>query len=446
MWLPLSFLLVLGFGVWLLLLTEQQRHSKPPEKLLTANPQGFIFGEYRRFLRKPQFFYKSEDTDGHILIIGGSGSGKTSSILLPSFPALRSTKFVIDVKGEIAAATAHLPGRRKIFNPMSAASFGYDPYYRLRGSDNPMQEAKEIAQILIPEPPNLKDPFWVRATQKLVTGFMLHYCNEGVSFADTMIEIVRRPIDLHVKDVLAVTGSTPAQYCLNGFVRKPERLDDFYTELTNEIMLFATDERVKALLCKPENISPLDLEEDCDVFLCVPEDKIDQWRPLTNLIINQFFKHFERRPEKTAKPITFIFEEAPRFGKYESVATGLNTLRSKNIIMCLIAQSLAQFDMIYGEAQRKTIFDNCTYQAILGARDADTQEYFSRLVGTREVTRQGQSTNYAPDKDEERGHTVSQHIIDQRIIQPHEFTTLKDVVLLSPWGYHRAGKIRPVVG
>ena len=67
------------------------------------------------------------------------------------------------------------------------------------------------------------------------------------------------------------------------------------------------------------------------------------------------------------------------------------------------------------------------------------------MVGTREATRQGESNSYEPDSGEQRGYTVSQHIIDRRIIQPHEFATLGDVVLLSPWGCCRAEKIRPVV-
>ena len=80
----------------------------------------------------------------------------------------------------------------------------------------------------------------------------------------------------------------------------------------------------------------------------------------------------------------------------------------------------------------------------MGAQDAETQEYFSRLVGTQSVVQQGLSTSYAPDEDMERGHTVSQHMAVKRVIEPHEFATLGDVVLLSPWGCYRAGKIRPV--
>ena len=48
----------------------------------------------------------------------------------------------------------------------------------------------------------------------------------------------------------------------------------------------------------------------------------------------------------------------------------------------ILTQSLAQLDLIYGRESRQVIADNCSYKAILKATDADTQEYFSKLVGT----------------------------------------------------------------
>ena len=220
-------------------------------------------------------------------------------------------------------------------------------------------------------------------------------------------------------------------------------LSNIFAELNNKIRLFSSDKQIIAALSKQDIITPKDLEAGIDIFLSIPEDKLDQWKPLLSLITSQFLKHFERRPDKTATPILFLLDEFPRLGKIEPIVTGLTTLRSKKITIALIIQSLAQLDYLYGHELRRVILDNCSYKAILGASDAETQDYFSRLVGTVEATREGQSINYAPDGDEEWGHTVSHHTVDQRIIQPHEFATLRDVVMLSPWGYFRAGKIRP---
>jgi hypothetical protein len=107
-------LLAVGFGVFVLMQIENGTHQKPPKELLNIKAQGFVFGIYRCFLRKPQYFHKSENTDGHILIVGGSGSGKTSGLVIPSILAWEGSVFAVDIKGELAAATAHRPGERKI--------------------------------------------------------------------------------------------------------------------------------------------------------------------------------------------------------------------------------------------------------------------------------------------------------------------------------------------
>jgi type IV secretion system protein VirD4 len=438
-----AYLVVLAFGVLLLFFSDQPKQSKPPKELLTLNHQGFIFGEYQRLFCQPRYFFKHEQTDGHILVCGGAGSGKSSGIAIPSILGWQNAVFAIDIKGELSAATAHEPGQHKIFNPASLDTWGFDPFYLLRESDNPAQEAHEIAAAIIPEPANLKDPFWVRAAQNLLTGFILDYYQQGFNFVETVQAILSKPVAEHVKYIFEVGGEL-AKYYMSQFVNlKAETLAGVFAELSNNLMLFATDKNIIAALSKEKNISPEDLEAGIDIFLSIPEDKLEQWRPLLTLITNQFLKHFERRPDKTAKPILFLLDEFPRLGKIETVATALTTLRSKKITICLIIQSLAQLDYLYGREQRRVILDNCSYKAILGASDAETQEYFSRLVGSVEAIRQGQSISYSPSSNEGRGYTISQYLTEKRLIQPHEFATLPDVVLLTPWGYFRAGKIRP---
>ena len=440
----LLWLAVFGFGGGLLFGMENHKNPKPPRELLNVKAQGFVFGEYHQFLRKSQYFCKPEQTDGHILIVGGAGSGKSTGLAIPSLRAWQQRIFAIDIKGELSAATTDKPAMRKVFNPIQPDSWGYDPYYLLHHSDNPAQAAKEIAAAIIPEPANVKDPFWVQAAQNLLTGFLLHFHHNGYSFVDTIAEIFNEPVAYYVDVIFKHTTNKAAKVHMSQFVgMEGKTLAGIFSELSNHITLFTTDEYIKAALSKENTICPDDLENGFDVFLSIPEDKLDQWKPLFTLITNQFLKHFERRPDKNATPILFLLDEFPRLGKIESIATGLTTLRSKKITIALIIQSLAQLDCLYGHDQRRVILDNCSYKAILGAQDAETQEYFSRLVGTKEATRQGESTSYTPDRDEERGYTVSQHVIDRRIIQPHEFATLGDVVLLTPWGYCRAGKIRP---
>ena len=109
-------------------------------------------------------------------------------------------------------------------------------------------------------------------------------------------------------------------------------------------------------------------------------------------------------------------------------------------------QSLAQLDAIYGHDERKVISDTCGYKAILGATDADTQEYFSRLVGTYDKIRTSNSKNYAPYVGLPTGkgtHTMPE---EKRIIKPEEFASLGDIVLLTPFGFYGVEKVPYYLG
>lgn len=160
---------------------------------------------------------------------------------------------------------------------------------------------------------------------------------------------------------------------------------------------------------------------------------------MITLIIQQFLAHFERRPEGSTEPILFLLDEFARFGKIDGILNGLATLRSKKITICIIIQSLAQLDAIYGRDQRKIITDNCAYKAILWATDADTKEYFRKLVGVDEVQQESFTKDLKnPFFDMVTSSNVS--TVQRTIIRPEEFAYLKDIVLLTTDGFSMVEK------
>jgi type IV secretion system protein VirD4 len=182
------------------------------------------------------------------------------------------------------------------------------------------------------------------------------------------------------------------------------------------------------------------------VFLRFQEDKLEQWSSVTALMINQLFRTLERRADKgtgggNVTPVLVMLDEAARLGKIETIKNALATLRSKAVTICLIVQSLAQLDEIYGRDARRTIVDNCAYKAILSATDADSQEYFSRLVGTCEIEKESHGKNYDADSGIETGSNSHWGKFREPIIFPHEFAKLKDIALMTPEGFCRVDKV-----
>ena len=127
----------------------------------------------------------------------------------------------------------------------------------------------------------------------------------------------------------------------------------------------------------------------------------------------------------------FLLDEFARLGKIESILNGLATLRSKGITVCLIFQSLAQLDVIYGKEQRKVICDNCGYWAVLRVNDNESAKYIADSIGTYDKTDFKALGN--------RGTSTTTE--EKRIVKPEMLARLdRELVMLTPYGYLRVTK------
>ena len=354
--------------------------------------------------------------------------------------AWREAVFCIDIKGELHENTRQTRKNARVFDPLNKSTYGYDPFYLLKFSENPAQEARAIAQALVPLSPNVQDPFWAESAQNLLTSAILHFSARGLSFLETVEQI----LDTSPKNLVKQLQNSPqreARFCVNSLAdMKIETVSSIASELGKNLVPFATDNSlIHALSCE-KNITPTDLEYGMDVFICIQEHLLRQWKTLITLIVSQFLRHFEQRPNMTATPILFLLDEFPRLGKIDEITDGLATLRSKKITICPIIQSLSQLDLIYGEASRRVIVDNCAYKVVFNATDADSQEYFSRLVGTHEKLKITQDLRLEPITNFVAGKGTSKTSEEKRKLKPENWATLREIALFTPFGFFNVEK------
>ena len=405
-----------------------------------ADVQGVVFGK-----QSGKYAVMPETTDGHILVVGGAGSGKTSSIAIPTLMSWKERVFAIDIKGELYQKTGKARGMEniKVFNPTDREACGYDPFYTLKHTDDVSSEARQIAISICPLPPDTKDPFWINSAQNLLTGLILYFFGLGYNFSDTMLEIKSKPISKMIDTIM--TDDREEAQTVKAHVTEFSGMDEktlsgVFAEISNHITVFATNSNLQRALNGEGNcITPADLENGKDIFCCIPEHKLDEWKDLLGMMCNQFLKSFERRAEGNKTPILFLIDEFPRLGKIGAISNGLATLRSKKIHIALFVQSKSQLNAIYGKDVAEVIADNCSYKAILKAGEPNTQEWCSKLVGTYD--RKKVSSNYNADiMGVGKGQGTSTGTEEKRIIKPEEFAYLQDVVCVFPNGYKRLQK------
>ena len=404
------------------------------QQLKNNDQSGFVLGDG---VAKP------EAEDGHIMVVGGAGSGKSSCIAIPSLLSWEAPVFAIDIKGELFAYSNHSPKRKiLVFNPLDTDpnALGYDPYYLLKHATDKVQESQAIAHALIPLPPNTLDPFWIQSAQNLYVGAIPYFFSRNFSFVETVTAILDTKITELLNEIYTGDAEHARRFVSGLLDMKPQVVSSILTVLSNHIMIFATNESVINCLTKKINITPEDLEDGWDIYVHIPENLLKQWKGLLTLIVSQFLNHAEKRPDMTAKPILFLLDEFARLGKLEGVVDGLATLRSKKITIAIILQSLAQLDLHYGKEARQVIADTCQYKAVLNVTDVESQEYFSKAVGTYDKIRVVKSQQYDRFTSFKAGSAVTTLTEEKPIIKPHEFATLEQIVLLTPHGAYKADK------
>jgi type IV secretion system protein VirD4 len=85
---------------------------------------------------------------------------------------------------------------------------------------------------------------------------------------------------------------------------------------------------------------------------------------------------------------------------------------------------------IYGKVSASVIADLCDFKIVLKATDTETQEYFSKLVGTYDEIKTSTTVNRHAFWGYTTGSSTSTSTADRRAIKPEEFAVIEEPVLL----------------
>ena len=419
---------------------------------------GFFFGVrwwgfFRYYITKPM------NVDGNILVAGSVGSGKSKANAKHQFESWNAPIFAIDIKGELSEHYAALFKRGIvdrpfiIFDPTNPKSCGYDPFKMLRigGENKLVQNAREIAQSIIPLPPSVKERVWIRAGQNFLTATILYFFGLGKDFSTAMKAIQLTPMKKLLEEVMGSNNENAKAFMVKLVGLEMKVIAGVGMEIGNELVEFSVDPLiVKAMRnsLKDKNCFSWSDLEHSHIFLRIPQDMIEQWGNVITLMINQLIRTLERRPDNTTPegkkllPILLLLDELARFGKVSSLLGAFTTLRSKCVTFAIYLQSLSQFGMFYSSAESETIIDNCDYIAILKANGLTSKNFFSELAGTYELKEDSYSVYYDAGGILETGRAKKIITSREPYMRPEDFSLLKtDFVLMNPEGYSRVDKI-----
>lgn len=428
-------------------ITGKEKAMYPPVKstMLYKSPKGVLLGKDRR---TGKYVCKNLSVDGHILLIGGSGSGKSSCFAIPALLLNDSTAcFCIDIKGELSYNTSKLNDRKVLkFDPSDRSQCGYNPLFAI-GKNSKSQDILETMQViafsLIPKPPDVKDPFWINSARNMFIGFFVYFYRKGIRvFVSIVDEVLSRPAKEIIKEIMdkAKPSSIEYKYIVQFSDMDEETIGGIVAEMNNHIIIFANDQDIRyAFKDNPHKMHPLLLENGCKEFLSIKEDKLTAYYDVLQLIINQTLACLEKRPENS-RPIIFLIDEMPRIvseGKINRLLDAARTLRSRKVCLFLITQSTEALMTAYTENEVADLMSNCAYKIILSASSVKTQKSVCEWAGKYLA----KVTSWSGTGKNAKINTSYQ---EKDIVTPNDLLTLDssgEAILITPNGYARVQKV-----
>lgn len=348
-----------------------------------AQARGILFGKKLSLLA-----YSPEQDEGHILVMGPSGTGKTSALLIPTLRSWQGTALVVDISGDISA-NVNTPNKI-IFDPTAENCIPYDVFASINAvtDDTERQERLEqLAYLLLPDKANDSEAgiFFTKNGRKMITAALICYYGMGWNFIEICEFFLGHDWRSLLNDI-AKQQNPIANMFISSFAGASEQNTAGCKQAADDALkLFATNEKIKNALRKSasyeQSISPATLETN-SIYVYIPEEKLEIYGDLMRIITAQSMEYFSSRPKENKQMILFCLDEFASFGKLQ-ITPALRRLRKRRIRILVLTQSLADLDMIYGKDERKAMLSNFKFTVLLGCKDAETQEYFSKMIGEK---------------------------------------------------------------
>lgn len=333
------------------------------------------------------------------LIIGPSGAGKTTGYVIPNLLNTYGSMLVADTKGNLYKRySGYLKEKgykiRLIDLSDLKYSCSYNPldYIEYNAPDDySEQDVISLASIICPVTPGTKDPFWEQSAQSVITSLIAYVLEALPREEHNMVNVVKlyRHLSTDVGKNLfrALEMENPYSFALKLYKYYEATMDVERTWacitqfVANAFWLFDFRESQR-VFGKKSDFDFRELGESNCVFFLNLSDTDRSMDVIVNVFYTQAFqtliRNADSNPDSRLKvPVRIVLDDfatntyIPNFDKIISV------IRSRDISVSVILQSITQLRSIYGESQSVTITNNCDHILYLGGQDIDTANFLS---------------------------------------------------------------------
>ena len=369
----------------------------------------------------------------NVLVVGGSGSGKSASYSIPNAYQLLGSYVFTDPKGELYDRTAgYLKNKGykiKVLNLVHPQySDGYNPLMHV----NSEIDVDVIAHTIVKgqkSTDSTADPFWDDSAETLLKAliyFLLATRPEEEQNLASCAELVRAANSNGGNNMLSELMSQlpydhPARMNYKSIEIAPEKTySSILSTLQSKLGKFDSKEIAELTSTDTINFEEIGQEKTA-VYVISPDTHTTYNFILTiffSQMIQQLYDYADNNGGKLQVPTYFILDEFANIGQIPDFDQKISTSRSRKISFSVILQNLDQLEAIYDKSY-ETIIGNCDTHLFLGSNSQKTVEYFSKALGEKTISHYSVSTNR--DKQHQKtGYSNSDQIMARALMTPDE--------------------------
>ncbi len=404
--------------------TDQEKYS------VLSSKAGMILAQktYLPVIPKPP-----EGKNGNILVIGGSGAGKSASFVIPNALQMLGSYVFTDPKGELYDRTAGFFKKNgydvHVINLQDPRySDGYNPLSHIRGT----LDVDTIVKIVSNKEGGEKkssDPFWDQTSEALLKAviyyILLNRPPEEHSFASclALLRLGGENDGEELKNLfMDLPFENPARRAFETIrLGSDKTFANILVSLAAKLDAFDSEEITA--MTSTNTIEFKDLVEKKSVLYFITPATNDTYNFLMNIFFSQMldrlYEYADSKGGSLPTPLFLILDEFANIGRIPRFEQILSTCRSYRINISIILQSIDQLIAIYDEKVTENIMANCSTHLFLGSNAQKTLETFSKQLGEKTITRDNVSRS--TDKDAHfSGRSYSDQIMARALMTPDE--------------------------
>lgn len=385
--------------------------------------------------------------NNNVLIIGGSGAGKTFYEVKPNLMQLNSSFICTDPKGEILRSEGEMLKKNgynvKVINLLEMdKSDCYNPFSYIREETDVVKLITNLMSNTTPKGSTPSDPFWEKAEGLFLQALFYYVWLEEkpskrnfssvlklMAEAEVMEKGKPSPLDVRMKfleETSPLGENHPAVKQYNKCMRGAGDTVRSIIISANSRLATLENKQVLRMLSRDElNLAELGIGVNGDgktktALFCVIPDSDKSYNYIIGMLYTQIFQELYYQADfncggRLPVHVTFMLDEFANVALPDDYCSLLSTMRSREISSVIIIQNLAQIKALFKDTW-ETIPGNCDTLVYLGGNEQSTHEYISKLLGKSTIDKRSSGETRGRQGSSSRNYDV----LGREIMMPDE--------------------------